>query len=346
MTVGMARGGYRGFSYFRTVSAAANPGLPAGLQAAVSNWLERHGGSRRQGSAALSATYRAGGKSAGIDLGAYLAARLPATFAAVERVLGELAARRPGFAPASLLDAGAGPGTASWAAAGQWPGLQDITFLDQSTTFLALAAELANEGSPAIARASALHGDIETLPAGAVADLVVAAYALAELPLARAAAAARGLWRASRQALVLVEPGTPQGFARLREARRQLIAEGAVPVAPCTHALACPIQGDDWCHFSVRLARSRAHMHAKAASVPFEDERFAYLVLARDGMPPAGARIVARPHHGKAEITFRLCTQGRLEIMHVARREAAAYKQARKLDWGDLLAPQTREELP
>lgn len=320
--------------------------LPAGLQAAVSAWLERHGGSRRQGSAALSATYRAGGRSAGIDFGAYLAARLPATFAAVDRVLGELALLRPGFAPASLLDAGAGPGTASWAAAGHWPGLQNITFLDQSAAFLALAAELARAGSPAVARASALQGDIETLPAGTSADLVVAAYALAELPLARAAAAAAGLWQASRQALVLVEPGTPQGFTRLREARRRLVAEGAVPVAPCTHALACPIAGEDWCHFSVRLARSRAHMHAKAANVPFEDERFAYFVLARDGMPPAGARIVARPHHAKAEIALRLCTQGRLETRHIARRDAAAYKQARKLDWGDRLDPATGEELP
>jgi ribosomal protein RSM22 (predicted rRNA methylase) len=191
-----------------------------------------------------------------------------------------------------------------------------------------------------------LQGDIETLPAGAAADLVVAAYALAELPLGRAAAAAGGLWRASRQALVLVEPGTPQGFARLREVRRKLVAEGAVPVAPCTHALACPIAGEDWCHFSVRLARSRAHMHAKAANVPFEDERFAYLVLARGGMPPAGARLVAKPHHGKAEIALRLCTQGRLETRHVARRDAAAYKQARKLDWGDRLDPATGEELP
>ena len=87
-------------------------------------------------------------------------------------------------------------------------------------------------------------------------------------------------------------------------------------------------------------------MHAKAASVPFEDERFAYLVLARDGVPPGGARIVARPHHGKAGIALRLCTQGRLETRHVARRDGAAYKQARKLDWGDRLDPANGEELP
>ena len=104
--------------------------LPEALQGAVAAWLAGQGGSRREGTASLSATYRAGGSSAGIDLGAYLVARLPATFAAVARVLGELAARRPAFSPTSLLDAGSGPGTASWAAAAQWPGLEAVTFLD------------------------------------------------------------------------------------------------------------------------------------------------------------------------------------------------------------------------
>ena len=39
--------------------------------------------------------------------------------------------------------------------------------------------------------------------------------------------------------------------------------------------------GDDWCHFSQRLARSRDHMLLKDASVPFEDERYSYVVATR-----------------------------------------------------------------
>lgn len=317
--------------------------LPEALKGAAAAWLGTGSGSRRQGSAALSATYRMGGSSAGIDLGAYLVARLPATFAAVERVLAELAARRPDLAPLSVLDAGSGPGTASWACVAQWPCIEAVTFLDSSAQFLDLAVALSRHGPEALVRARPVRGSIENLPADVTSDLVVAAYALAELPLARAAALAEGLWRASRQALVLVEPGTPQGFARLRAARQQLLSQGAVPLAPCTHALACPITGDDWCHFSVRLARSRAHMHAKGARVPFEDERFAYLVLTRDGAPPRGARILAPPQQAKHGLTLRLCGEGRIAERHVARRDSAAYKQARKLDWGDLLGPQDEE---
>lgn len=320
--------------------------LPDALQAAVTAWLAGRGGAgaRRQGSEALSATYRAGGSSSAIDLGAYLVARLPATFAAVSRVLAEVAARRPGFMPASVLDAGSGPGTASWAALEQWPSLVTATFLDNSPAFLKLAGQLAGHGPAPLRAAAAIAGTLNAVPEPCAADLVIAAYALAELPKVQVASAARSLWSASRSVLVIVEPGTPEGFARIRLARDCLLAAGAIPVAPCPHALACPVSGNDWCHFSVRLPRSRAHMHAKRASVPFEDERFAYLAVARDGQQSGGARIVAPPRKAKSGMTLQLCTQGRLEPHHVARRDSEAYKSFRKSEWGDLVPPTVEEE--
>src|ERR1041384_5825297 len=57
------------------------------------------------------------------DVLAYLAVRLPATYAAVRASLGAVAEVRPDFAPRTALDIGAGPGTAFWAAADCWPGL-------------------------------------------------------------------------------------------------------------------------------------------------------------------------------------------------------------------------------
>ncbi len=186
-------------------------------------WLaEAGGGSRRAGSAALTETYRRGGQSDGIDLAAYLTVRLPATHAAVTRVLDEVALRRPDFQPRSLLDAGSGPGTVSWAAAARWPSLAHVTLLDSSRDFLDLAGQLAAD-HPLLAAATFRPGDLATeVPA---ADLVAAAYALAEVPAASQAGAIAALWAAARQMLVLVEPGTPAGFARLRAARDRLLAE-------------------------------------------------------------------------------------------------------------------------
>lgn len=321
--------------------------LPAQLQQAVNVWLEAHrasGGGRRKATAALSATYRAGGGSQAVDPASYLVARLPATFAAVARVLEEIKARRPDFRPLQLLDAGCGPGTASWAAHEAWPDLGQVTLLDHAPAMLSLATDLAKDGPAVLTMARQVTGQIERPPEGVSADLTIAAYALAELPLARITEVAHALWSACSGMLALVEPGTPEGFARILAARRELLARGAVPVAPCPHDGACPMTGTDWCHFRVRLPRSRAHMHAKAATVPFEDEPFSYLVVARAGTPSGGGRIVGPPAHGKPGIGFRLCEDGRLEARQIARRDAAAYREARKLGWGDLLRPGVTEE--
>ena len=316
------------------------------LKAAVEHVLaRREGRSLAAGAAALSQHYRAGGRSdAAIDLAAYLTTRLPATYAAVAKVLMEVASLRPEFEPASLLDAGSGPGTASWAAVEAWPGIADLTLVDSNREFLSLAGAIAAQSPhPQLATARRIAADLTEIPDGIRASLVIVSYALAEIPAPRLMASIAALWRATEGMMVLVEPGTPAGFARIRAARAALLTEGAVPAAPCPHVVACPVTGADWCHFSVRLARSRAHMHAKGARVPFEDEKFSYLAVARAGAPSGGGRILSPPVVAKSGIGLRLCTTAGVEQRHVARRDTQAYKSARKLGWGDLLGRDAKD---
>ncbi len=98
------------------------PDLPAELRAALDaklQGLSRNDAAER--AALISRTYRDGGSSGAIrseaDALAYALARMPATYAAVTASLNALCELRPDFAPQTLLDVGAGPGTASWAAA-------------------------------------------------------------------------------------------------------------------------------------------------------------------------------------------------------------------------------------
>ena len=114
------------------------PDLPAELKSALDARL--HGLSRSDAaerSAVISKTYRDGGGSGAIrseaDALAYALARMPATYAAVTASLNALAEIAPGFAPKSLLDVGAGPGTASWAAAEAFASLQSFTLLDANS---------------------------------------------------------------------------------------------------------------------------------------------------------------------------------------------------------------------
>jgi ribosomal protein RSM22 (predicted rRNA methylase) len=62
---------------------------------------------------------------------AYAVARLPATFAAIGTALAETAARTE-VRPATMLDAGAGPGTALWAASEAWSSLAEAEMIEKS----------------------------------------------------------------------------------------------------------------------------------------------------------------------------------------------------------------------
>lgn len=319
-----------------------NAELPGALRAALERELEGVGRKdlalRAQ---RTSAAYRAGAGSAGViredaDALAYALARLPATYAACATVFAEAARMAPGFAPKSLLDAGVGPGAASWAASEVWVP-QAVTWLDESPPFLALARRLA-EGTP-LAAAEARRADLTSAGPWPHADLVCASYALAEIAPARQAEVVRSLWAACDGLLILVEPGSTAGYGRILAARQALIGEGAAILAPCPHANACPLTAPDWCHFSVRLPRSRDHQFAKDAVVPFEDEKFAYLVAARTTVAAEARtpRVLAPPRVGKPGIELKLCTATGLEQRFVARRDKPAHAVARRLDWGDAL---------
>jgi ribosomal protein RSM22 (predicted rRNA methylase) len=318
------------------------PDLPAELKAALDARLE--GLSRNDvaaRAAAISKTYRDGGTSSAIksetDALAYALARMPATYAAVSACLNALLEARPGFAAQTLLDVGAGPGTASWAASEAFSSLTSLTLLDTNPALRALALDL-QRGSTRFGNLKYDAGEARiTLAKADSADLVIASYLIGELGEAERRSLVEIMWAKTHDTLLVVEPGTPAGYARILTARTQLIAAGAHVLAPCPHDAPCPLQSPDWCHFSQRLARSRAHKQVKGAHVPFEDERFSYVVLTRVPAAEHPSRILAQPVIGKAEISAKLCTPDGVTVAKVPRRDKAAYAAARHWRWGDAM---------
>src|SRR2546422_169268 len=82
---------------------------------------------------------------------------------------------------------------------------------------------------------------------------VVASYMSGEPDEPERAALADALWPKARDTLLVIEPGTPAGYARIIALRARLIAAGAHVTAPCPHDDGCPLVAPDWCHFSQRL---------------------------------------------------------------------------------------------
>jgi ribosomal protein RSM22 (predicted rRNA methylase) len=317
-----------------------SPDLPTELKAALEARL--HGLSRTDAAeraARISQTYREGGGSGAIrsetDALAYALARMPATYAAVVASLNAIREVRPDFAPKSLLDVGAGPGTATWATAEAFSSLRDFDLLDANDALRALALNLA-AGSARLRGISYRRGVARVVLADtASADLVLASYMIGEISEAERNELAGLLWAKTRDTLLIVEPGTPAGYARIIALRAQLIAAGAHVAAPCPHDGKCPLFPPDWCHFTQRLPRSRAHKQIKGAELPFEDEKFSYLALTRTPLARRPARVLAQPIATKIEVTAKLCTADGLVIAKVPHRAKADYARAKRWRWGD-----------
>ncbi|MFI5871282.1 small ribosomal subunit Rsm22 family protein [Streptomyces sp. NPDC051445] len=273
------------------------------------------------------------------DVAAYAAYRMPATFEAVRSALEAFADAVPQWAPRSHTDVGGGTGAATWAVSSTWAGMRPVTVLDWAEPALALGREVA-AANPALRDTRWQRARIGTALTLDPVDLVTVSYVLNELAAPDRATLVDTAASAA-QAVVIVEPGTPDGYARVIEARDRLIAAGFRVAAPCPHSAACPIvPGTDWCHFSARVSRSSLHRQVKGGSLPYEDEKFSYVAAARLPVSPASSRVVRRPQIRKGQVLLDLCeAEERLSRTTVTKKHGDLYRAARDADWGDVWPP-------
>lgn len=294
------------------------------------------------------------------DVAAYAAYRMPATFEAVRSALDALAETAPGWEPASHVDVGGGTGAAVWAAGTIWTdhgegggagvgaGARTTTVLDWAEPALTLGRELAVESRvPALRDVEWRRTRIGTGLKLPECDLVTVSYVLGELTGGDRGALVAEAARAG-QAVVIVEPGTPDGYQRVIEARDLLIGAGLRVAAPCPHSGACPIEpGTDWCHFAARVSRSSLHRQVKGGSLAYEDEKFSYVAAVRFDARPVRARVTRKPQTRKGQMLLDLCTEtDGLRRETVSKRHGPLYRSARDASWGDAWPPHDALDQP
>ncbi len=325
-------------------------GVPATLPHALDAVLDGlPGDALRRATSALIEVYRSGAPPTAqvlrdpVTAAAYAAYRMPATHAAVARALRHATdlVGADDLAVRSLVDLGGGTGAATWAVADALPGLEHARVLDGSADALALGRRIASHGPAAVASA-----DWERMRIGPdlvvpAADLTTVSYVLGELDEALHATVVDAVVASSRLALV-VEPGTPRGYAAVLAARDRLVAAGWHLVAPCPQGGPCPVAGgDDWCHFSVRLDRSGLHRRVKGGALGYEDEKFSYVLASRDPLPRAGGRVLRHPVRRKGLVQLEVCdAAGSTQRVVLTRRSGTAYRTARDVSWGDAWPPE------
>ena len=308
-------------SLLQAMEEAASGASVTQLQQAAQQLSQRYRDSRRSGQPLLSDRTEAA---------AYAITRMPATYGAVYSAL-SWTLEHTDCRPSTIVDVGAGTGAASWAA---WELLSpdSITCVEKEASMKAQGLSLM-KNTP-LQKAAWVSGDISRGELPYHGDLVIASYVLNEVSPEQQPAAVKALWEAAGELLLILEPGTPSGFAQMRKIREQLLSMGAFMVAPCPHGESCPVCEPDWCHFTCRIPRTRLHRQLKGGDAPFEDEKFTYLAVSKTLAAPCQARVLRHPIVETGRVTLELCSNmGNSKTM--LRKKDARYKQARKLDCGD-----------
>jgi ribosomal protein RSM22 (predicted rRNA methylase) len=269
---------------------------------------------------------------------AYIAARLPATYGVSRDVFRRI---EPFLKPVkSLLDLGAGAGSLAWAAHETIANLERVTLFEKDVEFLRLGQHLTQDNLNPLQLAWCRH-DITKEDIFPSHDAIVLSYVLNELSQNEQTHVLEKAYEAADNLLILIEPGTPEGFGHILKARQLLTEWGANIIAPCSHNATCPIaspfnEGKDWCHFSVRIPRGKYHMCAKDAALPYEDEKYSYLVVSPHLISEPQARVIKAPIKKTGHVILDLCKQdAKLERRIISKSDGKIYPKARDVDWGD-----------
>lgn len=272
-----------------------------------------------------------------IEALAYSAVRMPATYGAVTTALKhtfEICNKEI----ESVLDVGAGTGAGTWAVR-NFIDLKKTVCLEREDVMRNLGKSYMQESEiDELKNVKWEKFDLVSSDIEYKADLVICSYVLNELSENDRQKALDKLWNATNKILLIIEPGTPKGFAEIKEFREILINKGGNIIAPCPNIDKCPMPESDWCHTTCRVARTKIHKLLKNGDVPYEDEKFSYIAVCKDVIQKGDfARVLRHPKIESGRITLKLCSGEGIGERVVTKKDKDLFKLAKKASCGDII---------
>lgn len=176
---------------------------------------------------------------------AYLAYEVEGAFACTHHVFRQLQAQNPDFQPESMLDFGAGPGTASWVAKEFYEESLTRYRVVEPSQSMVDASEVILEGFPGLSVRRSISEMKREIEGGIKYDLIVLNYVLSEITNDyERVAVMSALWEllSDKGCMVLVDRGSPWGSHHVRSARQFILDSVAEEeeetmqiLAPCPH---------------------------------------------------------------------------------------------------------------
>lgn len=256
---------------------------------------------------------------------AYSISRMPSTYCAVYSAMMQTI-KNHDKPIKSVIDVGAGTGAATWAISSILEP-EKMTCLEREKAMRDIGIDLMKE-IPKLKNVKWKQFDLNTDEIGAEADLIVSSYVINELSKQDREKAILKMWEAANGILLIIEPGTPEGFKHILETREMLLNEKANIVAPCSHNGECPINPEeDWCSFYVRVARSGIHKQAKNGELGYEDEKFSYIAFSKEQTHTSETRILRHPQINSGYVKVKLCTKNGIEEKTYSKKTGISIKE-------------------
>ncbi|MBQ3409192.1 MAG: methyltransferase domain-containing protein [Clostridia bacterium] len=264
----------------------------------------------------------------------YALSRMPATYESVYSCLNQIYETN-NFEIGTVLDIGAGTGAATWALY-NFLGDKSFSCFEREEEMAKIGKFLMTESN--LSKISTWKKfDIIEDSIEEKFDFVVVSYMINELPKNHIKNAIEKLWNATQKVLLILEPGTPNGFDNIKQIRNWLTSNGANIIAPCTHQKQCPLSNNDWCQFSCRVQRSKVHKILKGGSSPFEDEKYSYIAFSKVECNRVKNRILRHPIINKGYSEYKVCCEDGIKSIKISKKDGKLYKEAKKKSAGDSL---------
>lgn len=256
------------------------------------------------------------------DALAYACARMPATFATIERVMHEFYKKCPDYAFTNVLDIGSGTGALMC-----YFSQLDITYhaVERSESMIKLSQQIIEncELKPKIYK-DCVERYLNCEQQYACSFFV---YSLNEI--ANKTEVLQKVIDHTEDYVFIIEAGTPKGFEIVQLAKRLASKNNCGIIAPCA-SHQCPLEKSDWCHFNVRLPRTKIHNLVKQSKLAYEDEKFCYIILSKKVNDcVSNNRVIKRPMKKTGHVIFDVCTR------NGTKRLISKDKLNRKKEWGD-----------
>ena len=251
----------------------------------------------------------------------YAIARMPATYAVIFSLVEELIGEGKLKDISTIFDVGSGTGSGFFAVKQLFENAA-IELFERDRNMIQVFSKLEPKQSVNLF-------DLSRDEFKAKADLVMCCYVLSEMGESERISTVKKMLGSAEKYLLLIDTGTPRTYENFMTIKRLVLGEGYKILAPC-ESEKCGLV-DDYCQFYARVNRSKLQRMSKQAEQSYEDEKYFYLLIAKNTSEKQERRVIRRPQILTNMVNLKVCSANGVENLKITKKDKEFYKKARKI---------------